>query len=147
MHWTPTAADDLTDLIVFDGDCVLCSRWARWVHRRDREGRFKFVAIQSEAGLALARRFGVNPENPETNIVVRGGRAFFKLDTVSGILDALPRWRPATAALALIPRFARNWLYDRLASNRYAWFGRREQCLLEAGLGERIVERLSDLSR
>jgi len=40
-------------LILFDGVCVFCSRWVRFVLKRDREARFRFVAIQSEAGRAM----------------------------------------------------------------------------------------------
>jgi hypothetical protein len=29
-----------------------------------------------------------------------------------------------------LPRGLRDWLYDRVARNRYAWFGRDEACLL-----------------
>ena len=32
--------------------------------------------------------------------------------------------------LRYIPRPIRDWLYDRVASNRYRWFGRQELCLV-----------------
>ncbi|MBS0384742.1 MAG: DUF393 domain-containing protein, partial [Proteobacteria bacterium] len=68
MRWKAVAAPDLAqDLILFDGDCVACSRSARFVHERDIARRFRFVAIQSPYGRSLAARFGIDPGAPETN--------------------------------------------------------------------------------
>jgi predicted DCC family thiol-disulfide oxidoreductase YuxK len=142
MRWLPVDAPDLTqDLILFDGDCVLCSHWAHVVHRRDRAGRFKFVAIQSQYGRALAARFDIDAEMPQTNLAVINGRVSFKSDTALDILAQLPgrRW---TSAARVIPRAVRNWLYDRIARNRYQWFGRRERCWAgDPAFRTRILER------
>lgn len=142
MRWEPVAAPDLKqDLILFDGDCVLCSRWARFVHRRDPAHRFKFVAIQSPYGRELAQRFGIDPEAPQTNLVVVNARVTFKSDSSIAALAALPGWRWAALA-RIIPRPLRNWLYDRIARNRYRLFGRRERCWVDdPTLRDRILER------
>jgi predicted DCC family thiol-disulfide oxidoreductase YuxK len=142
MNWDAVAAPDLTqDLILFDGDCVLCSRSAWFVHQRDPAQRFKFVAIQSAFGRALAVRFGVDPDAPQTNLVVMSGRAYFKSDAALAILGALRGWR-WTGLARLAPRALRNWLYDRIARNRYQWFGRRTQCWAgDPAFASRILEQ------
>lgn len=128
MRWKAVAAPDLAqDLILFDGDCVLCSRAARFVHERDTARRFRFVAIQSPYGRALAARFGIDPDAPETNLTVVDGRVHFKLDAALAVLGALPRWR-WTSAFRAVPKPLRDRLYDGIARNRYAMFGRRVQC-------------------
>ncbi|MBL8530327.1 MAG: DUF393 domain-containing protein [Hyphomonadaceae bacterium] len=141
MSWDAVAAPDLVqDLILFDGDCVLCSRWAHFVHRRDRAGRFRFVAVQSPYGGLLARRFGVNPQAPQTNLVVVNGSVRFKSDAALAILAALPGWGWARAA-RLAPKWLRDWLYDRVARNRYQVFGRRARCWAgDPQLAARIIE-------
>ena len=35
-------------VIVFDGVCVLCSRWVDFILRHDRAGRFRLAAMQGE---------------------------------------------------------------------------------------------------
>jgi predicted DCC family thiol-disulfide oxidoreductase YuxK len=128
MRWRSVDAPDLTqDLILFDGDCVLCSRAAHFVHERDGAGRFAFVAIQSPFGRALAHRFGIDPEAPLTNLAVVNGRVSFKFDATLSVLRVLPGWRWSRIA-RLIPKPLRDWAYDRIARNRFAWFGRRERC-------------------
>jgi len=147
MRWKSVAVPDLAqDLILFDGDCVLCSRTAHFVHRHDRAQRFAFVAIQSEFGRVLAARFGIDPQAPETNAAVVGGMASFKGDAVLAVLAVLPGWSWMRAA-RLAPRGLRNWLYDRIARNRYALFGRRERCWAgDPAFKSRIVSELDELS-
>lgn len=128
MEWHAVDAPDVTqDMILFDGDCVLCSHAARFVHRHDKAMRFKFVAIRSPFGRALAQRFGIDADTPQTNMAIVDCRASFRADAALAVLTVLPGWRWSAVARAL-PRGARNWIYDRVARNRYHWFGRREQC-------------------
>lgn len=141
MRWDAVAAPGLQDLILFDGDCVLCSGAAHFVHARDKAQRFKFVAIQSEYGRALAARFGIDADAPETNVVIVDEVAHFKGDAPLAVLTALGGWRWTRIALVL-PRPFRNWLYDRIARNRYKLFGRRERCWVgDPALAARVLER------
>ena len=129
-RWSPQPAPDEPDgLILFDGACVFCSRWVRFVIDRDPERRFRFVSIQSGTGRVLAVRFSIDPEAPQTNAVVWGGRIFFKSDAALTVLGALAATRPATL-LKVVPRVVRDPLYDLIARNRYAIFGRTEACMV-----------------
>jgi predicted DCC family thiol-disulfide oxidoreductase YuxK len=142
MRWDAVATPDLTqDLILFDGDCVLCSRSARFVHERDKAGRFAFVALQSPFGRALATRFGIDAENPQTNLAVVGGQAFFKSDAALAVAGALGRRTWVGLARAL-PKPLRDWAYDRIARNRYTLFGRRARCwVADPDFRARIIEQ------
>lgn len=141
MRWAPVAAPELEDLILFDGDCVLCSGAAHFVHKNDRAQRFKFVAIQSAYGRALAARFGVDPDAPETNAAIVAGRAHFKADAALAVLAVLPGWG-WTSAAKLAPRALREWVYDRIARNRYRVFGRRGRCWAgDPALAARVLEQ------
>ncbi|MDQ0396166.1 thiol-disulfide oxidoreductase DCC family protein [Labrys monachus] len=134
--WKPRPAGGLPDgLVLFDGVCVLCSGWVHFILPRDPAGHFRFVAVQSAAGLVLAERFGLSPGDPQTVAVVGGGLVHFKGDALLAVLDHLPGWR-WTRILRGVPRPIRDFAYDRVARNRYRWFGRRQACLLP-GPGER----------
>jgi predicted DCC family thiol-disulfide oxidoreductase YuxK len=138
--WHPLPADDLPDrVILFDGVCVLCSRWVAFVIAHDPAARFRFVPIQTPLGRTLAARFGIDAENPQTNVIVMGGRAWFKLESALVVLAEIPGWR-WTRIVYLLPKRARDFLYDRIAKNRYHLFGRRESCMVPAPeLRERFV--------
>jgi predicted DCC family thiol-disulfide oxidoreductase YuxK len=125
-----TAAGTSTSrIILFDGVCVLCSRWYRFVTARDRRRRFRFVAIQSAEGRVFAEQFGIDPDHPETFILVADGKALVRSDAALRILAELPYWR-WTVLLRVIPFRLRDALYDVIARNRYRWFGRLDVCVL-----------------
>jgi predicted DCC family thiol-disulfide oxidoreductase YuxK len=85
--WRPIAAPDLPDgLVLFDGVCVFCSRWVQFAFARDREARFRFVPAQSAYGRVLVARFGIDPDDFETNAVIEGGQAVFKSDAALAVL-------------------------------------------------------------
>ncbi len=129
-RWSPQPAPDEPDgLILFDGVCVFCSRWVRFVIDRDPERRFRFVTIQSDTGRALAAQFGIDPEAPQTNAVILSGRIFFKSDAALTVLGALTATRPL-ALLKAAPRWLRDPVYDLIAGNRYRVFGRTETCMV-----------------
>jgi predicted DCC family thiol-disulfide oxidoreductase YuxK len=128
--WKPVPADDLPqDLILFDGDCVLCSGWVNFVIRRDSSARFRFTAIQSAYGAQLAERFGIDRDYPETNVAVMSGHAYFKSDSTLAVLIDLPGWRWARFGF-FVPKRVRDVFYDCIARNRYRLFGRRDTCLV-----------------
>ncbi|GAA0647807.1 thiol-disulfide oxidoreductase DCC family protein [Brevundimonas lenta] len=129
-RWSPQPAPDEPDgLILFDGVCVFCSRWVQFVLRLDRDARFRFLPIQSEKGRALAVRYGIDPDMPETNAVISGGRIFFKSDAALTVLGQLVETAPL-AGLKVVPRSWRDPIYDLIARNRYRIFGRTDACMV-----------------
>ena len=84
--------------------------------------------MQGEVGTALYRRFGIDPEDPESMIVVTGNEVRRDSDGVLTIYAGLGwPWR-AMAVFYLVPGFVRDPVYRWIARNRYRLFGRREQC-------------------
>jgi predicted DCC family thiol-disulfide oxidoreductase YuxK len=128
--WKPRAVEGVPDgLIVFDGVCVFCSSWVRFVIARDPAMRFRFTPVQSVYGSALAAQLGISVEAPETNAVVFADRAYFKSDAALEVLSRLPGWR-WMRALRCTPRLLRDGLYDWIARRRYRLFGRHDSCMV-----------------
>lgn len=128
------------DIILYDGVCVFCSRWVRFVAKRDAAKRFRFTPIQSDYGSRLAKHFGIDPNDPDTNAVIHGGVAHFKSNAALTVLSQLPGWRWVRVLLA-VPAALRNPAYDLVAKNRYRIFGRSDACLVpDASLRERVIE-------
>ena len=125
----PAFADD-KPVIVFDGMCVMCSRFAQIVMRRDTRRRFRLLAAQSELGAALYRHYGLNPTDYETNVLIEDGRAYFKSEASIRILERLGLpWSLARLGRAL-PLSLRDRIYGAVARNRLRWFGVRETCFV-----------------
>lgn len=117
-------------IIVFDAMCVLCSANAQFVLRHDRRRQFRLASMQGDLGRALYRKFGIDPEQPETLIVVTGDTAARDSDAVLAIWSGLGwPWR-ALAVARLVPRALRDPVYRWVARHRYRLFGKRQTCWL-----------------
>ncbi|PAY09524.1 hypothetical protein CK489_09165 [Bradyrhizobium sp. UFLA03-84] len=128
------------DVILYDGVCIFCSRWVRFVVDRDKARRFRFTPIQSEYGTRLAKTFGIDPENPDTNAVVHGGVAWMKSDAALTVLSHLPGWG-WTRVLFAVPKPLRDAVYSLVARNRYKIFGKYETCFVpDADKRARVLE-------
>ncbi|HYM86592.1 MAG TPA: thiol-disulfide oxidoreductase DCC family protein [Pseudoxanthomonas sp.] len=113
---------DTGPIIVFDGVCVLCNGWVRFLLKRDH-GHYRFASMQSPAGRALLVSHGLDADDPSSFLLIEGGRAWTDTDAIGRVLSGLGGgWRIA-ALIGLIPRILRDPLYRMIARNRYRWFG------------------------
>jgi predicted DCC family thiol-disulfide oxidoreductase YuxK len=128
------------DVILYDGVCIFCSRWIRFIAARDVARRFRFTQIQSDYGTRLAQAFGIDPGDPDTNAVVHGGVAWLKSDGALTVLGALPGWG-WTRAFFVVPKPLRDMVYGLVARNRYKIFGKYDECFIpDADMRARVIE-------
>ena len=128
------------NLIVFDGECVLCSSFYRFVLRHDRAQAFNFATAQSEVGQALYRSLDLSTTDYETNLVVVNGRVYAHLDSFAAVMRRLPAPWPALSIVRFAPRLLKDPLYRLIARNRYRLFGRYDTCLMpDAGARDRFI--------
>jgi predicted DCC family thiol-disulfide oxidoreductase YuxK len=118
-------------VIVFDGVCVLCSRWVDFVLRHDRAGRFRLAAMQGAHGRELLQAHGLSADDPVSFLLVQEGRGHTDTDAIARVLYGLGgHWRLASRLLRAIPRICRDPAYRWIARHRYRLFGQRASCRL-----------------
>jgi predicted DCC family thiol-disulfide oxidoreductase YuxK len=117
-------------VVLFDGICGLCTFSIRFVLERDHRRVFRFATIQSDFGQRVYKHFGLDPDNPDTFVVLSDDRVYTRSDAAIEIARRLGGfWRICVVA-KLVPRPIRDFLYGVVARHRYEWFGRHESCLL-----------------
>lgn len=127
------SAPDSGSIIVFDGDCVLCNGWVRFLIRRDPARRFRFAAMRSDAGRALLGRHGLDPRDPASFLLVDECGAWTETRAITRLLAGLGAgWHMAALAIRAVPAGLRDAAYRRIARDRYRWFGRHDHCHLPA---------------
>jgi predicted DCC family thiol-disulfide oxidoreductase YuxK len=116
-------------VVLFDGVCNLCNASVSFIIDRDPAGRFRFAALQSEAGRELLERHG-RPvtATPESVVLVEAGRVYEQSTAALRIARRLKGGWKLLYAFALVPRPLRDLVYRWIARNRYRWFGREEAC-------------------
>jgi predicted DCC family thiol-disulfide oxidoreductase YuxK len=115
-------------IILFDSVCKLCSAWVRFVYGRDAQQKFKFASVQSDVGKALLCWCGLPTEYYETMVYIEHGSSYTRSTAFLKIVQHFPFPWPVLYAGVLIPRTLRDWLYNRIALNRYRLFGKTAAC-------------------
>ena len=117
-------------VILFDGVCKLCAGWVRFIVKHDRAKHLRLCSVQSEQGQDLLRWCGLPTDHFDTMAYLADGEIYLRSDAVLRIARLLPWPWPLFAVLRICPRALRDWCYDRIALNRYRWFGRNDSCLI-----------------
>lgn len=118
-------------ILVFDGDCVLCSRSVAFVLRHDRDRRYRFATTQSPSGRDLLLAHGLDPQQPTSVLLIDHAVAYTESAAMLRVLASFGGgWRVLGGCLRIIPRGLRDPLYRWVARHRYRWFGRRDTCYL-----------------
>ncbi|CAI9114001.1 OLC1v1037465C1 [Oldenlandia corymbosa var. corymbosa] len=124
--------NDSRPIMLFDGVCNLCNGGVKFVRDNDRRRRMRFEALQSDAGKKLLRRSGRAPDDISSVVLVEKERSYIKSEAVLKIMEYIDLPYPQMAfLLQFVPVFIRDFFYDNVANNRYAFFGRSESCELE----------------
>jgi predicted DCC family thiol-disulfide oxidoreductase YuxK len=126
------AAESAAPVIVFDGVCLLCSRWVRFLLKHDRAERYHFASMQSDGGRTLLLAHGLDPDSPLSFLLVEDGRGYTDTDAIARVLRGLPRrrWHWLGSTLRLAPRWLRDPAYRFVARHRYRIFGQSRSCFL-----------------
>lgn len=122
------AFNDAGPIVFMDAECALCSTGARAIARMDKKNEFRICPIQSELGRAIATHFGLDPNDQETWLYLVDGCAYGSLDAMIRAGSRLGGLGHVMAVFRILPQAAQDWLYRRIARNRYRLFGRGDMC-------------------
>lgn len=127
-------------VILFDGECKLCNASINFIIDKDPDGYFKFCHVQSKQGKEILAYFNFPTDFYETVLYVKAHIFYDKSDAFFEIVKTLKfPWR-AISIFYVLPKFLRDWLYDRVALNRYRFFGKYNICLLpNSELNKRFI--------
>ncbi len=132
---TPSIVKNNEHLIVFDGECLLCNTAINLILKYDKVQQFKFTSTQSTSGKLLLEWCQLPSYHYSTIVYIKHGVIFFKSKAVLAIITGLGlpfylKW--PLVGLKIIPRFIRDLIYDLVASNRYAIFGKSNHCIIQS---------------
>ena len=117
-------------IVLFDGVCNFCNSSVNFLLRRDRNGVFRFAALQSEAGRKLLTEAGLQHHELDSMVLIEGGEIALKSTAALKAARRLPGLWFMTGLLLVVPRRLRDWCYDAFAARRYSWFGKRDVCMI-----------------
>ena len=120
-------------VLLYDGLCGFCDGTVQFILKHDRRGTLRFATLQGEFARGVIARHPelqgvdslvlVEPADDSTSerVSVRSAGALRLARYLGG------PWHLARA-VAIVPRFLRDWAYDGFARIRYRVFGRYDSC-------------------
>lgn len=115
-------------VVLFDGTCKLCNGWAKLIIAHDRVRRIQLSAVQSAEGQALLAWAGLPQHEFNTIVLIAENQIHIRSDAMLEIAARLPWYWHWLGLARVVPRPIRDWLYDKIALNRYRLFGRYDSC-------------------
>ena len=112
-------------IILFDGECNFCDANVQFIIKRDPAKHFQFASLQSEIGQELLKKHKV-PAEVDSLVLVENDRAYVKSTAALRIAKKLDGLWHLLFLFILIPKRLRDYLYDIISSNRYKWFGKKD---------------------
>lgn len=116
-------------VVLFDGDCVLCSGTAQFLMKHDTREVFLFSTLQS-AWSAELREAHPDWFAKDSIILVHDGRVITESAAALTIARLLGPPASLLWVLTIIPSFIRDPVYRFIARHRYRLFGRRTECYI-----------------
>ncbi len=117
-------------IVLFDGVCNFCNGAVNWVIEHDKDGYFKFAALQSEIGQELSAKHGIDQSETDSIILVDGEHAYTYSTAALRIAKHLGGAWSWAYAFMIVPRPIRDIFYKLFARNRYRIFGKQEACMI-----------------
>jgi len=115
--------------VLYDGDCVLCSKTVTFLLAIDKRKRLKFAPLSGTTSESLS--IGKTASNQSTVVFYKNGTLFYRSTAALKIAEQLPFPWPLLRIFFLIPAFIRDYIYNVIGRNRYKWFGKNETCFVK----------------
>jgi len=117
-------------IVLFDGICNLCNGSVIFILKREKDPRFQFASIQSEAGKELLEWCGLPPNYSRAVVYIENGKVDLGSTAALKIGQKLIfPWSLLSFAGFFVPNFIRDRVYNQIAQHRYQWFGKKDICM------------------
>ena len=112
-------------VIVFDGYCVLCDNFVKWIAKKDINHKIHFTTFDSNY---------INKNYPEIKlknsvvVIDSNNNIFKKSEAVILCLKTIKYYKTLISVFEIIPKSILNLVYNLVAITRYRIYGKKESC-------------------
>ena len=124
------------EIIIYDGVCVLCNFFIRWILKKDQNFNFKVTNLQSNF---TKTHYPEVTKVDSVAVILSNGSILQKSKAVYYILMKVKTLRIVRVLIFLTPTFLSNLIYDFVAKTRYLFFGKYKMCPVLDVLKDRFL--------
>ena len=126
-------------LLLFDGDCGLCSNAVRFILRFEKGNHLMFSSLQSEYAKILLQSFEMMDGNIDSVVFIEKNQVYIKSKALIQVSKYLKFPLNGCVIFKVFPTVVLDWIYDFIAKNRHRLFKRK--CLvIENTMSDRFVK-------
>lgn len=127
-------------VILFDGICNLCNSSVQYAIKHDPDAIFKFASLQSEIGQNLLRQYNLATNDLKSFVLIQNNKSYTESTAALKVARQLKGAVKLLYGFIIVPSFIRDAVYKLIATNRYKWFGKRDECMIPSiALKERFL--------
>ena len=117
-------------LVLFDGVCNLCESSVQFFIKNDSKNTFVFSTLQSKQVKEYLQQNKPNLKTIDSVLLVTPQKIYTKSSAALTIAKQLNGIYPLLYLFYIIPKPIRDLVYDYIAKKRYAWYGKKESCMI-----------------
>lgn len=126
-------------IILFDGTCMLCNSFFKWIIKHDQNQIFRFATIQSDIAKTLIQEKKFE-SSMDTVLLIHQGQILTYSSAVLRSLVLLGGFPSLLGRLGLlVPKIIRDPIYRFVSKNRYGWFGSQTCMIPDEEMKKRFV--------
>lgn len=121
---------DLGPVLLYDGECGLCTRSVQFVLDHNGANNISFAALQSPIAAELCEPFGIDTTDLSSLVFIDSGQAYRMSDATAQIATHLDSPWSFGSTLRFVPRVVRDAAYRLVAGNRLRLGFSKDACRL-----------------
>ena len=123
-------------IIVFDGFCVLCNNYVRWVSKRNPNKNIYFTNFDSEY---IKKNYSELNLGDSVFIITERNQILERSQAIKYCLKYVKLNYFLKTIIKLSPNFLLNIFYRLIAKNRYFLFGKLEVCSIPENVNQENI--------
>lgn len=126
-------------ILIYDGDCIFCSKYIYWLFRLDKNKRIFFSTFDSKLYFDLKMSKKVDPEI-DSIVYYKDKQVYYKSTAIIEILKDTFNFGFIFNLFYLCPLFIRDKLYEYIAKVRYKLIKTNNRCNINFEFSKRLIK-------
>jgi predicted DCC family thiol-disulfide oxidoreductase YuxK len=115
-------------IVFFDGLCGLCDGSVSLILKFDKNNILKYSSLQGKSGQVLLKKLNKDLKEFDTVIFKVNDQVYTKSTAVFKIIESIGGWIKILLIFNLFPTKINDWIYSKIAKNRFKLFGKLDNC-------------------
>ena len=115
-------------IVYYDGLCGLCDGSISLILKFDKKHTLKYSSLQGKSGQILLKQLNKELHEFDTVLFKVNDQVYTKSTAVFKIIDSVGGWIKIFKIFNLLPTKFNDWVYSKIAKNRFKYFGKLKSC-------------------